>query len=329
MIDHYIVVRDRRQPRQFSICNVVIDEWYPIIGPIGYSLYSLYVRMARIDDERCWPGYTLIGQHLGIGRSSISEYNRLLCWCGLIYIEEGDRNHSNNYYILDVPEVTAGTMQHLLQEATVALSPGSELLATLKRRLDTWEPIQALWGRTSRRIEVIRPGQMILPGLDEGSPVPEHPSPVPEHPVRVQDCNNPKEQSKPTIQRDNPQQQEAARVSEDDVVVEALLAEAGIAEPMRSKLAQCVDRYTARAWILYAETQELASPPGFLVSVLRDRRKPPAEFVRLAQIGPRAWAWLEKHAPARDLTGTWAGDRPVDEEVAETWYEMYYREMVE
>jgi hypothetical protein len=67
--------------------------------------------MANRDDERRWPGHTLISEHLSIGRSSISDHNRLLKWCGLVHIECGDATHPNEYYILDIPPVTSETLE--------------------------------------------------------------------------------------------------------------------------------------------------------------------------------------------------------------------------
>ena len=62
--------------------------------------------MANKKDERCWLPYGTIEKHLGMGRGTISDYNKLLVWCGLIHIEEGDTRLANDYYILDIPDVT-------------------------------------------------------------------------------------------------------------------------------------------------------------------------------------------------------------------------------
>jgi hypothetical protein len=244
--EEHIIVRDRRQRHQFSIHNRVIDEWLPIIGQTGYALYSLYVRMASRDDERSWPGYTLISKHLRIGRSSISEHNRLLEWCGLVHIEHGDPNRPNDYYILDIPPVTPEALEKVRQAATDELSPKSKLRQTVLKRLEEWQPIRALWGNDGgAKPIVVHPAQMQLqmqmplekgepgagqasrgvenhgppaeqgspgaehpgPLAEQGSPVAEHPSPLAERGVRQEDCNNPNQQSESTIQTDNPEQQ--------------------------------------------------------------------------------------------------------------------------
>jgi hypothetical protein len=213
-----IIVRDRRQKHQFSIHNRVVDEWLPIIGQTGYALYSLYVRMANRDDERCWPGYTLISEHLGIGRSSISDHNRLLEWCGLVHVEHGDPNRPNEYYILDIPPVTPETLEKVRQAATNELGPKSKFRQTILNRLEGRQPIQALWDSGGSKPIIVHPAQMHLPleegdlgtekrGPGERSPLAEHPSPVAEQGVRLEDWNNPKQQSEPTIRKDNPEQQ--------------------------------------------------------------------------------------------------------------------------
>ena len=320
----FIVVRDRRQPRQFSIANVVIDQWLPIIGMPGYTIYSLYVRMAGIDDERCWPGYTMITTHLGIARATVSRYNKLLRWCRLIHIEEGDRHNTNNYYILDVPTVDVDTLHHIRQKTETELSQGDPFRGTVLRRLDRWEPIQVLWDRPQRSVDVIRPGQMALPGCDaqECDSLVEHPGSLVEHPVPPENCNNPNKQSKSTEQKNNPQQQGRAGCADNAVV--ALLSSYGVVISSCPELAQC-DYVMARAWCLYTDTQILSRPEGFIVSRLRAKRAPPHEFVVLADIGEEEWAWLEKHAKARAYGTNWPPGCPVSEYAAELWYDLIYQ----
>jgi len=150
-----IVVRDRRKPRQFSIENVVFDEWRPIIGAIGYDLYSFYVRMSNRDlGEKAWPAYSLIQAHLSIGRSSISEYNHLLAWCGLLHIEPGNHRKSNTYYILDpqpvTPEALAILRETIEREWSLERHERPCRQATLKR-IDDWLPLQARWAARNQR----------------------------------------------------------------------------------------------------------------------------------------------------------------------------------
>ena len=328
-----IVVRDRRQPLQFSVANVVIDEWLPIIGTTGYALYSLYVRMARIDDERCWPGYQMTAQHLGISKGSISNYNRLLSWCRLIHIEPGDRQHANTYYVLAVPEVTAERMIEIRRRAEGELSPGSSFQRTVYDRLDQWEPIQALWGQSSQPLQVVRPGQLVLPGIieEEGSSPVEQGSTLVEQGVQPAYRNNPNKQSKGTIQRNNPNNNSSPperALSPGDSVDAAVvdeLAELGIDEPVRSQVARLegVDVHRVRAWGLYSETQSLTNRAGFVVSRLQKGYTPPGEFQALAHVGEEDWAWMEDHAKARAWTGEWPPGLPIGEDLAAVWWEWF------
>ncbi len=111
-----LIIRDRRGRSQFSIHNRIIDQWFPIIGPYGYSLYSLYVRMADQESEKSYPSIRMIASHMGMGAATISDYNRILAWCRLIHIQDGGRTKSNTYYILDIPEVNDDAIEHLQQQ---------------------------------------------------------------------------------------------------------------------------------------------------------------------------------------------------------------------
>ncbi len=207
--DTPIRIRDRREPQQFSIHNHIIDHWFPIITAKGYALYSLYCRMANKDEERCYPGYRMIAKHMGMGVSTVCDYNKLLVWCGLIHIQPGKRNFPNDYYILDIPTVTPERLAHIKQAAqaerasrardreveatrleqnglTAAAAKlrqkkGSQFLKTIPNRLHKWQPIQAYWGEEKARPPVVRPGQLPLfaaPVAVAGDPMVEHSDPI-------------------------------------------------------------------------------------------------------------------------------------------------------
>lgn len=163
-----ITVRDRRQVHQFSIHNLVVDEWLPIITIWGLGLYTFFVRLANRRDERSFPGYRLIQRHLKMSPTTISHYNKLLVWCGLVHIEPGDRVNSNDYYILDIPKVTPEKLAEIRQQAIEHFPPGNKFLKALLKRLDKWQPVQALWDAGSdKRTVVVHKAQLALP-LDEG-----------------------------------------------------------------------------------------------------------------------------------------------------------------
>jgi len=195
-----------------------MDEWLPIIGPVGYMLYSLYVRMASRGDENSFPGYRMIQAHLGIGSASISDYNKLLVWCGLIHIQPGTHTESNDYYILPIPEVTSQRLEAIRQQAQAELSQDSKFLACVLGRLEEWQPLQAHWGKQKPKPIVIHPAQISLPlaehqenlgasvaehpasPAEQGAPPAEHPASPAEQGASVAEA----EQSKSTIQNNNP-----------------------------------------------------------------------------------------------------------------------------
>ena len=143
--EYRIRVRDRRATRQFSIENRIMDEWYPIIERIGFTLYALYVRMANEKaGERSWPGYTTITQHLHVSPGSVSNYNNLLVWCSLIHIVPGNRRRPNDYYILTVPTVTAGLLELDICAITVSVASNKVSSVTATVNLPVLAPAATL-----------------------------------------------------------------------------------------------------------------------------------------------------------------------------------------
>lgn len=153
-----IVVRDRRKPHHFTVDNVILDEYLPIVGPIGMALYSLYCRMASFRDEKSYPGYVMIQGHLGISSGTVANYNRLLVWCGLIHIEPGDptRNEANDYYILDPKPVTIDLLNSIYQNAQGHYADDQFFLTALLERIKAWRPLQSWWPLPKERPEVIK-----------------------------------------------------------------------------------------------------------------------------------------------------------------------------
>ncbi len=219
-----IRVRDRRKARQFSIDNLIMDEWFPVITLRGFTLYSFYCRMANGKDERCFPGYSLIRTHLGMGKTSISDYNKLLTWCGLIHIQSGNENKSNDYYILDVPKATPERINAIKEKAEAELNGDSKFLTQVLKRLESWQPLRAHWKEGTKQIVVVHPNQLSLfpndqggsppaepgsPSAEPGSPMAKPGSPPAEPGVRPEDSNNPKA----TKQSNDPKQQSEAVVA--------------------------------------------------------------------------------------------------------------------
>lgn len=187
--DTTIRVRDRRAIHQYSIQNRVFDDWLPIIGKEGYALYSFYVRCANREDERSYPGYATLQHHLGIGRSTISDTNRLLEWCGLIQIVPGDSSKTNDYYILDAPECTPALL------AEVAAKIKQHYQADYPKR-KVWLKRIEEWSRLFDKPEAQTKVTIVKPEGSPGVGLPQ--SCAGTRVVPAQDSNNPKEQSERT-----------------------------------------------------------------------------------------------------------------------------------
>ena len=153
--DLVIIVRDRREPCQFSTHNNLIDQWHPIIKDIGFTLYSFYIRLSNKKDERAFPGFKLICRHFGYSRPTIQLYNQLLTWSKLIHIQPGDQHSPNQYFILEVPSVDTEALDHIRHHALTDLDPTKphefKFQHMLLHRLDHWKPIQHWWWARGRR----------------------------------------------------------------------------------------------------------------------------------------------------------------------------------
>jgi hypothetical protein len=180
--------------------------------------------------------------------------------------------------------------------------------------------------------------------------VAEEGAPPAEGGLRPQESNNPKQQSKPTIRNDNPEQQSTTTAtagaappkSQADVgVLLALLTDFGIQEPVRSQIASNgVDLAATQAWIWYTQGQEnLRDPVGFLVSRLQQHVPPPEDLLALAramaQLGEDDLAVLHGYAEERRWDDGWwrlfgekEGDRRLaalfTEDLLELWYTRVY-----
>jgi hypothetical protein len=298
-----IRVRDRRQKHQFSVHNRVIDQWLPIVGQAGYALYSLYVRMANNDDERCYPGYTTIGEHLGVSPATISNHNKLLVWCQLLHIEPGNQRKPNDYYILDVPAVTPETLDAIRRAAAAELPPNNKFRRTVFKRLDKWQPIQAIWDRhkKSRHVIVVHPNQLSLFPDQAGTSLAEHPTSLAEqgtslaeHPTSLAEQGTfpgEVEQSETTIRKDNPHQHHrrpngasggddgwtlAANFDAEQKAAFDDLLRVGVRPQAAAELVRDFSDSLGRiqSWIDYtealaAEGFEFDNLPGFLVAGLR------------------------------------------------------------
>lgn len=155
-----IVVRDLRTPESYLIENVVMDDWYGVIGPVGYGLYGLLVRLRSKETLYSYPGYTLITAHLRVDKSTVSRYCWLLEECGLI-LREKLPGQSVNYWILSAPSVTPETLARLKKAIEEKKDLGEYLQTSWLQWLDEWGSLTR-WFNHSRRRTNLNPVQRSL-----------------------------------------------------------------------------------------------------------------------------------------------------------------------
>jgi len=124
-----------------------VTEYRPIIGATGLDLYSFYKQMAnRKDGETLFPSMRLITAHLGMTESTISQYNWLLEYCGLLKIKTGDSRTNNHYTLLPVNPVTPELLAKLTQVLQPKANDGqgwARFKANRLKAVMAWQPLSA------------------------------------------------------------------------------------------------------------------------------------------------------------------------------------------
>ncbi len=173
-----IHVRDRRKPRQYIVDNLIMDEYFPIIGALGYSIYSLLVRMSNErDGEQARASLRMMCAHLNIeSRSALGYYITLMEIFGLLFkdmpeaviMQNGKRvkkkmgNRTNYYYILDVKPVTSERVKGFKTAVKTNETFNDSYRELFLKMLDEWRPIQSLWRKPGKKIKTVV-GQDKLP----------------------------------------------------------------------------------------------------------------------------------------------------------------------
>ncbi|MBC8445669.1 MAG: hypothetical protein H8D74_00570 [Chloroflexi bacterium] len=310
-----IVVRDRRQVHQFSTHNRVIDEWLPIVGKTGFVLYSLYLRMAHRDNEHCYPGYNSISEHLRISPTTISHCNKILVWCRLIAIVQGNRRVSNDYYILDVPRVTPEALDEIRRVLTIETDENSKLRRTMLKRLDEWQPIQDIWDKHKKApvtiVKAVHSNQIDLPlsttqAKQGTTQAKQGTTQAKQGTTQAKQGTTPSvvEQSESTIRKNNPKEQSNSNNTQNAVVaVLSVLNQFQIMEPTRTEIAN-LPHITAdylTAWWDWYQTDVGASKlgAGYFVQQFRDGNPSPS---------PRTSASRQRNnKTARERYNQWNG----------------------
>ena len=268
-------VRDIRKSNYYVIDNIVMDEWVPLIGDIGYAIYSLLIRVSnRRDGESARVSFRLLKQHLGYSSATVMTYIRFLEMCQLIYrdkpeilveqkgklIKKRVGNRSNTYYILETHTVTPEELQTLKNGVLTDSQIDDGFRKGFVKRINAWKPISKLW--TSNRPSQVKPiiTQASLFDEDEnGDKSPRTPvSPITKRILEKVDIRN---------------EQTVAKLSHHDA-----------------------SHILATVW--YGRTQKWIDPErfsGYVISSLNKETPPPSGFVYLAE------KWLsmtrnERHA---------------------------------
>jgi Helix-turn-helix domain len=104
--------------------NSIIDDYLPLIGPFGYTIYSVIKRHLNQKNGDCYPSYKTIARKSGIDRGTVIRYVKKLTALNLIspllrFKEDG--SHTSNQYDfqttgISVPSKIQGTQINVPQE---------------------------------------------------------------------------------------------------------------------------------------------------------------------------------------------------------------------
>ena len=146
--DLTLIIRDKRGGNWFWMHNLIEDHYRPLIGSTGLDLYTLYARVRNNEEEKAVIPRSIILPHLGIGPATLTEYNRVLEWCGLVHINR--QNHRvHGIYLLEPEPITPERLEAIREiviKGTKSKYP--KLRQTMLKRIDTWRSL------TDRRTEL-------------------------------------------------------------------------------------------------------------------------------------------------------------------------------
>jgi hypothetical protein len=102
-------IYDKRRTGVFYSEHSLFDQWGEILGPYRLVVYLCIVSHSGYKTRAGFPSYTTIAHKCGLSRRKAIDCISDLCFLGFLDKEareskEGDPD-SNNYYILDIPEV--------------------------------------------------------------------------------------------------------------------------------------------------------------------------------------------------------------------------------
>jgi len=127
--------------------NFIVDDYFPIIGIIGFSIYSLLVRRAMHDRMNTKLAQGVIRDHLAIEKATVPVYILTLELCGLIYVNRKHREVSEMFILqpkrLFDPETRQVNQANLdeIRARIMACKKYASLTKTLLTRLDKFQSL--------------------------------------------------------------------------------------------------------------------------------------------------------------------------------------------
>jgi hypothetical protein len=120
----------------------VAAEWLPIVGEVGFALYSLYACMLALGIEI---GGRKIAAHMSIGHASFRRYNRLLEVCDLIRIEQGSSTTPSKIVLKEPknvsPAVISDLYARLLNDDLINSTHAERFRSSIFTRLENYSSL--------------------------------------------------------------------------------------------------------------------------------------------------------------------------------------------
>jgi DNA-binding transcriptional ArsR family regulator len=113
-------VRDLRDGSWFWVHDRILDEFGPVLGPYGLSVYAALARFAD-RGQMAHPAQVTIAERVGISRAQVSRELAKLEALGLVRRERRDRYHCL-YAILRPPEGAVDS-SHQMSHPETQMSP--------------------------------------------------------------------------------------------------------------------------------------------------------------------------------------------------------------
>jgi hypothetical protein len=110
-----IAPRDRRKIGAFLVQDCILDDYAPVLRPLGLAVLTFFYMMAHADTRECWFSQRHLAQHLGVHRSHYIAPVLVLLQKLRLVKDTGRRTRSGAYYwLLLNPLPIVRALLHLL-----------------------------------------------------------------------------------------------------------------------------------------------------------------------------------------------------------------------